>query len=202
MGSFNNKGDVPQQGWFLFYQEFEYAFIDWLLAGCCTEHCCILSLHGCIYDVTAFLPLHPGSLESLMWGAGCESSENFEEIGHSSYAKAVVQDYIIWNTNRSTDVASKPLLNYEQNKKTRKALMKLTKFQRQLKIERGVALRQAFKYIKGINVNDEYIGDDFNCDDCIRLQVHSGQPKMYYSPLSQTHHCWFTCCGYVKQIVI
>jgi hypothetical protein len=135
-----------------------------------------------------------------MWGSGEESEKNFEEIGHSTYAKSVVQDYIIWNSN--TNSVSK-VSNYEQNKKTRKALVKLTKFQRQLKIEKGVALRQGYKYIKcKYDLNDEYIGDDFNCDDCLRLQVHSGQPKMYYSPLLQTHHCWFTCCGYSKQIVI
>ena len=92
---------------------------------------------------------------------------------------------------------------YERTKRNKKNIMKLTKYQRQIKIEKSMALRKAYKYIRfKYDDSDAYIGDDFDSDDCIRLQVHSSQPKMFYCPLNQTHHCWYSCCGYSKRIVI
>lgn len=52
----------PLQGWFNFYLEFEICWMDWLLAGCCTEDYCLIGLHGSLYDITNFLSEHPVSI--------------------------------------------------------------------------------------------------------------------------------------------
>ena len=51
----------PLQGWLNFYLEFEICWMDWLLAGCCTEDYCLIGLHGSLYDITEFLSEHPVS---------------------------------------------------------------------------------------------------------------------------------------------
>ena len=51
----------PPQGWFIFYKEFEFCWMDWLLAGCCTQGYCLIGLYGSLYDITNFLPDHPVS---------------------------------------------------------------------------------------------------------------------------------------------
>ena len=49
----------PPQGWLIFYKEFEFCWMDWLLAGCCTQGYCLIGLYGSLYDITNFLPEHP-----------------------------------------------------------------------------------------------------------------------------------------------
>ena len=77
---------TPSQGWFLFYLEFEACWLDWLLAGCCTEDFCLIGLRGKIFNITTFLPHHPGSIETLMELCGGDGTETFVNIGHSSTA--------------------------------------------------------------------------------------------------------------------
>jgi len=36
----------PKTSWLQFYLEFEFAWLDWLLAGCNTDACCLLGLQG------------------------------------------------------------------------------------------------------------------------------------------------------------
>ena len=178
-----------------------------------------------------------------MWGAGCDCTDDFEEIGHSSLAKSLIGDYLIWNSdtntnsktatntsNNNTTIATSNITTttttssssiiaststtshansmisnlaiYERTKRNRKN-RKITKYQRQILNEKKIGLRKAYQHIRfKYDDNDVYIGDDFNNDDCIRLQVHSSQPKMFYCSLNQTHYCWYSCCGYSKRIVI
>ena len=49
----------PPQGWLHFYLEFEFCWMDWLLAGCCTQEYCLIGLYGSLYNITNFLPDHP-----------------------------------------------------------------------------------------------------------------------------------------------
>ena len=52
----------PSQGWLTFYKEFEFSWMDWLLAGYCTTDQCLIGLYGSVYDITNFLPEHPVSI--------------------------------------------------------------------------------------------------------------------------------------------
>lgn len=49
----------PPQGWLHFYLEFGFCWMDWLLAGCCTQDYCLIGLYGSLYNITNFLPDHP-----------------------------------------------------------------------------------------------------------------------------------------------
>ena len=50
---------VPKKSWLCFYLEFEFSCLDWLIAGCNTDTCCLLGLQDTILDITEFLPSHP-----------------------------------------------------------------------------------------------------------------------------------------------
>lgn len=89
----------PQQGWFHFFLLFEVSWMDWLLAGFCTPTCCLVSVNHFILDLTKFVDEHPGSRETLMDGAGCDASETFAEIGHTTYAVGLIKNLYIWSFN-------------------------------------------------------------------------------------------------------
>ena len=48
-----------------------------------------------VYDVTKFLDEHPGGEKILIRNAGIDSTEEFEEIGHSSDARELLKEYLI-----------------------------------------------------------------------------------------------------------
>eukprot|EP00428_Durinskia_dybowskii_P062129 CAMPEP_0170386388 /NCGR_PEP_ID=MMETSP0117_2-20130122/17008_1 /TAXON_ID=400756 /ORGANISM="Durinskia baltica, Strain CSIRO CS-38" /LENGTH=472 /DNA_ID=CAMNT_0010642207 /DNA_START=298 /DNA_END=1716 /DNA_ORIENTATION=+ len=89
----------PQQGWHRFFLLFEVSYLDWILAGHCTESCCLVGINDCIVDVSSFIDLHPGSRETLTEGAGCDATETFKEIGHSTHAEQLVRQFTIWDRN-------------------------------------------------------------------------------------------------------
>ena len=91
----NGPRRAPAQGWFVFYLEFEACWLDWLLAGCCTKELCVIGLGGSIYDITAFLPMHPGSEETLAEACGGDGTERFADIGHSSDAVDMAAKYCV-----------------------------------------------------------------------------------------------------------
>lgn len=76
----------PTGSWRQFFVVFECTWLNWLLAGCnCFDRCCI-ALDGDILDVTIFQHDHPGSPETLAAHSGCDCSELYREIGHSTFA--------------------------------------------------------------------------------------------------------------------
>lgn len=48
-----------------------------------------------VYDVTKFLDEHPGGEEVLLENAGRDSTESFEDVGHSTDAREMMKDYLI-----------------------------------------------------------------------------------------------------------
>ena len=54
-----------------------------------------MSLHGKVYDLTEFLPDHPGSSEILAEAAGRDATDDFEDIGHSDQARKLLERYQI-----------------------------------------------------------------------------------------------------------
>lgn len=91
----------PQQGWFRFFLLFEVSWIDYLLAGYCTHSRCLVGVNNAIVDVTNFIHVHPGSPETLTEGAGCDATDTFNEIGHSTYAERVMGSLKLWDCHSS-----------------------------------------------------------------------------------------------------
>ncbi|XP_038078492.1 cytochrome b5-like isoform X1 [Patiria miniata] len=67
-------------------------------------------IHNKVYDVTKFLDDHPGGEEVLLEQGGSNATESFEDVGHSSDARELMQDYLIgdlaeadWETSVKTN---------------------------------------------------------------------------------------------------
>ncbi|XP_066569896.1 cytochrome b5 type B [Amia ocellicauda] len=54
-----------------------------------------LILHDKIYDVTGFLEEHPGGEEVLLEQAGGDATESFEDVGHSTDAREMLQQFFV-----------------------------------------------------------------------------------------------------------
>ncbi|XP_027870106.1 cytochrome b5 type B isoform X1 [Xiphophorus couchianus] len=54
-----------------------------------------LIIHNKIYDITSFLEEHPGGEEVLLEQGGSDATESFEDVGHSTDAREMLQQYYI-----------------------------------------------------------------------------------------------------------
>ncbi|XP_038154647.1 cytochrome b5 [Cyprinodon tularosa] len=54
-----------------------------------------LIIHNKIYDITSFLEEHPGGEEVLLEQAGADATESFEDVGHSTDAREMLEQYYI-----------------------------------------------------------------------------------------------------------
>ncbi|XP_042881660.1 cytochrome b5-like [Penaeus japonicus] len=59
-----------------------------------TDSCWIV-IHDKVYDVTKFLDEHPGGEEVLLEQAGMDTTESFEDVGHSTDAREMMKDYYL-----------------------------------------------------------------------------------------------------------
>ncbi|GMT33619.1 hypothetical protein PFISCL1PPCAC_24916, partial [Pristionchus fissidentatus] len=48
-----------------------------------------------VYDVTKFVDEHPGGCEVLLEQAGKDATEAFEDVGHSTDARAMKEEYLV-----------------------------------------------------------------------------------------------------------
>ncbi|XP_030454715.1 cytochrome b5-like [Syzygium oleosum] len=56
---------------------------------------CWLVIEGKVYDVTKFMEDHPGGDEVLLSSTGKDATDDFEDVGHSSSARAMMDDFYI-----------------------------------------------------------------------------------------------------------
>eukprot|EP00250_Pteridium_aquilinum_P002083 c12286_g1_i1 orf=621-1028(-) len=63
---------------------------------------CWLIISGKVYDVTRFLDEHPGGDEVLLSATGKDATNDFEDVGHSTSAKAMMEEYYIGEIDPST----------------------------------------------------------------------------------------------------
>nr|XP_046243139.1 cytochrome b5 isoform X2 [Scatophagus argus] len=54
-----------------------------------------LIIHDKVYDISKFLEEHPGGEEVLLEQAGADATESFEDVGHSTDAREMLQQYLI-----------------------------------------------------------------------------------------------------------
>ena len=52
-------------------------------------------IHDRVYDVTAFLQEHPGGEAVLTENSGLDSTEQFEDAGHSSDAREMLAEFLV-----------------------------------------------------------------------------------------------------------
>ncbi|KAJ8417710.1 hypothetical protein AAFF_G00225530 [Aldrovandia affinis] len=54
-----------------------------------------LIIHDKVYDITRFMEEHPGGEEVLLEQAGADATESFEDVGHSTDAREMLEQYLI-----------------------------------------------------------------------------------------------------------
>ncbi|KAG9336922.1 hypothetical protein JZ751_030035 [Albula glossodonta] len=62
-----------------------------------------LIIHDKVYDITSFLEEHPGGEEVLLEQAGADATESFEDVGHSTDAREMLQQYYIGELHMLVD---------------------------------------------------------------------------------------------------
>ncbi|KAL9258252.1 Cytochrome b5-like protein [Drosera capensis] len=83
---------------------------------------CWLLINGKVYDVTKFLEEHPGGDDVLLSATGKDATVDFEGVGHSESAKAMLKDYYVGEVDSTTipekpraDESPKENLQYQQD---------------------------------------------------------------------------------------
>ncbi|XP_027093541.2 cytochrome b5 [Coffea eugenioides] len=63
---------------------------------------CWLVIGGKVYDVTKFLEDHPGGDEVLLSATGKDATDDFEDVGHSTSARAMMDEMCVGEIDTST----------------------------------------------------------------------------------------------------
>ncbi|KAF5458223.1 hypothetical protein F2P56_022270 [Juglans regia] len=63
---------------------------------------CWLVIAGKVYDVSKFLDDHPGGEDVLLSATGKDATDDFEDVGHSSSARAMMEEFYVGDIDSST----------------------------------------------------------------------------------------------------
>ncbi|GFZ10672.1 cytochrome B5 isoform D [Actinidia rufa] len=63
---------------------------------------CWVIINAKVYDVTNFLADHPGGEEVLLAAAGKDASEEFEDVGHGSAARLMLDEFYVGEVDPSS----------------------------------------------------------------------------------------------------
>lgn len=85
-----------------------------------------------VYDVTKFLEDHPGGDDVLISATGKDATDDFEDVGHSTSARAMMEEYYVGDIDTATIPAKikytppqQPQYNHD---KTSEFIIKLLQF--------------------------------------------------------------------------
>lgn len=63
---------------------------------------CWLVIGGKVYDVTKFLDDHPGGDEVLLQATGKDATDDFEDVGHSTTARTMMDEMYVGDIDTAT----------------------------------------------------------------------------------------------------
>ncbi|KAG2712008.1 hypothetical protein I3760_04G104800 [Carya illinoinensis] len=93
---------------------------------------CWLVIEGKVYDVTKFLDDHPGGEDVLLSATGKDATDDFEDVGHSSSARAIMEEFYVGDIDSSTIPAkvkyTPPKQPHYNQDKTAEFIIKLLQF--------------------------------------------------------------------------
>ncbi|GAV70689.1 Cyt-b5 domain-containing protein [Cephalotus follicularis] len=93
---------------------------------------CWLVIEGKVYNVTKFLEDHPGGDEVLLSATGKDATDDFEDVGHSSSARAMMDEFYVGEIDSSTIPTKKqytpPKQPHYNQDKTSEFIVKLLQF--------------------------------------------------------------------------
>ncbi|KAM7521814.1 hypothetical protein LguiA_011716 [Lonicera macranthoides] len=97
-----------------------------------TSKDCWLVISGKVYDVTKFLEDHPGGDEVLLSATGKDATDDFEDVGHSTSARAMMDELLVGNIDAasipSTTKYTPPKQPHYNQDKTSDFIIKLLQF--------------------------------------------------------------------------
>ncbi|MQL71528.1 hypothetical protein Taro_003870 [Colocasia esculenta] len=97
-----------------------------------TREDCWLVIAGKVYNVSTFLEDHPGGDEVLLASTGKDATDDFEDVGHSSTARAMMDEYLVGEIDGSTIPTKKkfvpPKQPYYNQDKTTDFVIRLLQF--------------------------------------------------------------------------
>ncbi|CAL1604102.1 unnamed protein product [Knipowitschia caucasica] len=67
-----------------------------------------LIINDKVYDITSFLEEHPGGEEVLLEQAGSDATESFEDVGHSTDAREMLEQYYVGELHLDDRKKEKP----------------------------------------------------------------------------------------------
>nr|ABK94544.1 unknown [Populus trichocarpa] len=93
---------------------------------------CWLVVEGRVYDVTKFLEDHPGGDDVLLSATGKDTTDDFEDVGHSSTARALMDEFYVGDIDTATIPTSvkytPPKQPHYNQDKTPEFIIKLLQF--------------------------------------------------------------------------
>ncbi|KAL1561626.1 cytochrome B5-like [Salvia divinorum] len=67
-----------------------------------TSDDCWVIIHGKVYNVTSYLEEHPGGDEVILGQAGSDASQEFEDVGHGSAARLMLDEFYVGEVDSTT----------------------------------------------------------------------------------------------------
>lgn len=182
-----------QCSWRDFYCMFEFSWVDWLAAGSNTRECCLVGVRGALFDLTSFADQHPGGDETLLWAAGGDATDIFEDIGHSSEARSLLVAREVCRPRVGTD--RRGAVKFRANSAM------LGRLRRDAILANSSA---ANEYREGVADRDFHEMHSLSLRPMTALRAggrpcataHSGQCRVCLDPFSQQWSAWWSCCGW------
>ncbi|XP_057783629.1 cytochrome b5-like [Salvia miltiorrhiza] len=69
-----------------------------------TSDDCWVIINGKVYNVTSYLDEHPGGDEVILGQAGNDASQEFEDVGHGSAARLMLDEFYVGEVDPTTKV--------------------------------------------------------------------------------------------------
>ncbi|XP_051118297.1 cytochrome b5-like [Andrographis paniculata] len=70
-----------------------------------TSEDCWVIINGKVYNVTNYLNEHPGGDEVILGQAGKDASEEFEDVGHGSAARLMLDEFYVGEVDPTTKMS-------------------------------------------------------------------------------------------------
>ncbi|KAH6759701.1 cytochrome B5 isoform B [Perilla frutescens var. hirtella] len=93
---------------------------------------CWIVIAGKVYNVTKFLEDHPGGDDVIISSTGKDATDDFEDVGHSASAKAMMEEFYVGEIDVATIPSRKnytpPKQPHYNQDKTSEFIIKLLQF--------------------------------------------------------------------------
>jgi hypothetical protein len=176
----------------------------------CSREKAYISINDAVFHVTDFLPLHPGSGETLLDHCGGDVTESFTDIGHSDHAISLMQSYCVLDPHRVYLQHDPFICNHLYNHLKMRSIPSITPLHEQMKtLQTRIACLPegsgALSLLSGSDMpvfSEEFqlapdLGGFLSCP----FDDHCGSCRSFFDPLAREWVVWYSCCGSGKSLM-